>query len=205
LNSFVSPYDCHTNHIMASQTTFRFQLGAKTLERLRPFAANNSNLSGKEFRARWDTWCIVNAAVIDAEVDRLRILGYEGDVPSKIYRAGRYYFKTRPPSLVRAPRSHNSTAYIALAPMLIRSMDAHVVAHTRNCAHSKPAVLYNDFLASCTPEMVALLAQEAERIMEQGMTDAYAAAAKIKKTYKNRYFMRTRAVLAQGLAVKVSL
>ena len=72
---------------MASTTTFRFQLGAQTLERLRPFAANNANLSGKEFRARWETWCVVNAAVINTEIERLHTLGYEGDVPSKIYRA----------------------------------------------------------------------------------------------------------------------
>ena len=62
---------------------------------------------------------------------------------------------------------------------------------TRDYAHAKPANLYTDFLASCTPELITLLGQEADRIMEQGFIDAHAAAAKIKKTYKNRYYINT--------------
>ena len=176
---------------MPGSTTFRFQLGASTLQRLRPFAATNADLNGKEFRAKWDGWCTINAAVVDAEAGRLRDLGYCGDVHGKLYRAARYYFKTRPPTLERAPRSRNSTAYIALAPQLLAAMDQHIVVRTRKHVHAKPAVLYTDFLASCSSDLVTLLASEITRIVDQGGVDTDAAASKIKKTYKNRYFRKT--------------
>lgn len=177
---------------MSSTTTFRFKLGAPTLERLRPFAATNANLTGKEFRAKWNNWCVIHASLIDAETDRLRQLGYDGDVLGKLYRAARYYFKTHPPTLEPATRSKNSTSYIALAPQLLQAMDRHIQSKTRNSAHEKPADLYTDFLASCDAKLVELLTSEVSRIVEQGSVDAHAAAAKVKKTYKNRYFRQTR-------------
>ena len=143
----------------------------------------------------------MNAAVIDQESQRLLNLGYEGDVVGKLYRAARYYFKTRPPTLERAPRAKNTTAYIALAPQLLQAMDAHIEQCTRDRGHAKPAALYTDFLASCTEDLVALLTSEVARIVEQGQVDAASAALKIKKTYKNRYFRKN--LLAKQATVKV--
>ena len=171
-------------------------MSSDVLSKLRPFAETNATLGSRDFRARWETWTTVNASLVDSETTRLAAAGYAGDVPAKMYRAARYYFKSRPPSLTRRPRATNSTPYIALAPGLLAAMDNHISARTRDAHHPKPALLLNDFLASCDASTTQLMTTEVERIVQQGSLDSQRALAKIKKTYKNRYFRAARSTAA---------
>lgn len=175
---------------MPRTQTFRFQLGKDILALLRPFAQRHALDTSAEFKTHWETWCTMYAALIDAEAACLKAQGYDGDTRMKLYRAARYYFKKSPPSL-EPQRRANRCAYITLAPQLLQAMDAHLrgFVFTKSV---KPAALYTDFLAKRS-DLAPLLTTEIERMHIQGGFDAAKALSKIKKTYKNRYFLMTRA------------
>ena len=181
---------------MPRTQTFRFQLGKDILALLRPFAERHALTTSEEFKRHWETWCMIHTALIDAEAARLKDQGYDGDTRGKLYRAARYYFKNSPPRL-EPQRRANRCAYITLAPQLLQAMDAHLRKFV-SAESAKPAALYTDFLAK-RADLAPLLVTEIERMRVQGGFDADKALAKIKKTYKNRYFLMTRVSPAQLL------
>jgi hypothetical protein len=65
-------------------------------------------------------------------------------------------------------------------------MDSHVVKHlSENDYQPKTG-----FLSFCI-ENDAVLKQTVSKIVEQGIKDSYVIQDKLKKTYKNRYFLLT--------------
>jgi hypothetical protein len=181
---------------MPRPQTFRFQLGDNILSSLRPFAARHADLRSTEFTIQWEWWCKTNEVLIEAETVRLRKMGYDNDVLTKLYRAARYYFKNCPPRL-EPRRRINRCVYMTLAPQVLQAIDAHLRTFVSPDS-AKPAALYAHFLATNTA-LVPLLATEIERMRMQGGFDDAKALAKIKKTYKNRYFLMTQAT-ARSLA-----
>ena len=173
--------------------TFRYQLGDEILASLRPFAERHALTTSAEFKSHWDLWCTMNATLIDTEAARLKDQGYNGDTHGKLYRATRYYFKNSPPSLEQSRRS-NRCVYITLAPQLLQAMDEHLRTFVSSDS-AKPAALYQHFLATRT-DLVPLLTTEIQRMLVQGGFDNARALAKVKKTYKNRYFLMTQAKLS---------
>lgn len=169
---------------------YRHSIGPDVLAKLRPFAQLHATLSSKEFKVKWQLWCQTNELLIAREFSRLEDLAYTGDVESKLYRAARYYFKTRPPTLTPR-RKLNSTPYISLSPILIQSMDAHIRVSLGRSDSPAPAVLYSRYIATHT-DLIPLFTAEAERLQVQAGLSDDAIIVKFKKTYKNRYFLLTR-------------
>ena len=170
---------------------YRHAIGQNVLDKLRPFAQLHATLPSKEFKAKWELWCTTNELLISAESRRLQNLDYSGDVLSKLYRAARYYFKTKPPTLTPRRRS-NSTPYLSLSPVLLQSMDAHIHTNLAKNESQPPAALYSHYIATHT-DLVPLFTTEAERLRDQANLSDEAIASKFKKTYKNRYFLIARA------------
>ena len=183
---------------MTRTQTFRFQLGKEVLASLRPFAERHANLSSSEFSTYWVWWCKTNEELIVTETVRLRALGYDNDVTMKMRRAARYYFKNRPPRLEPTRRT-NRCVYMALAPQVLRAMDAHLRQYV-SADSAKPAALYAHFLAN-NSHLAPLLVEEIERMRTQGGFDDVKSLAKIKKTYKNRYFLMTQAPTVESSAL----
>lgn len=173
---------------------YRHSIGPNVLAKLRPFAQLHAALSSKDFKVKWELWCKTNELLIAGESSRLADLAYTGDVESKLYRAARYYFKTRPPTLTPRRKS-NSTPYISLSPVLIQSMDAHIRASLDISEPQPPATLYSQYVATHT-DLMPLFTAEAERLRVQAGLSDEAILLKFKKTYKNRYFLLTREVPA---------
>lgn len=171
---------------------YRHAIGPNILEKLRPFAQLHSSLSSKEFKTKWEVWCTTNELLIASESRRLVSLDYSGDIISKLYRAARYYFKTKPPTLT-PQRKSNSTPYLSLSPVLLRSMDTHIRANLAGTEPQPPATLYSNYIATHV-ELIPLFTAEAERLRDHANLSDDAIASKFKKTYKNRYFLMARAV-----------
>lgn len=169
---------------------YRHSIGPNVLAKLRPFAQLHATLSSKDFKVKWQLWCKTNELLIAQESSRLEDLAYSGDVESKLYRAARYYFKTKPPTLTPRRKS-NSTPYISLSPVLIQSMDAHIRAGLGISDSQPPATLYSLYVATHV-DLIPLFTAEAERMRVQAGLSDDAIVMKFKKTYKNRYFLLTR-------------
>jgi len=135
----------------------------------------------KDFKEAWEIWTKENETDISEEVKRLQQLGYEGDVLDKMFKSARYYFRKKSTEK-KAPMKRRE--YIGMNRELLEKMDEHIDAHSED-DDFKPSTAFDAFCQ----ETVDLLKEEVTRLFESGLKESEAIKQKIKKTYKNRYFM----------------
>ena len=103
-----------------------------------------------------------------------------------MYKTVRYYLKNK--SLdKKEPKKRRK--YIPVEKDILTIMDSHISKFgiTKNM---KPAFAYNNFMS--LSEYSNDVTEEITRLMELGMTEPE-ADAKVKETYKNRYFTQQKA------------
>ena len=163
----------------------------------------------KTYKEAWTAWLAHDeiAAMLKAEVERLTDLGYKGDVADKLFKSGRYYFRQKTcgfPNLslhadtkllgVRdVPIAIVPTArpclcaprkYVLINRDLLDVMDNHIACGLRRDDAYTPASGFAEF---CKLN-VHSYCSEVTRLSEI-MPTGEAVRDKLKKTYKNRYFM----------------
>ena len=163
---------------------FRFKFSEPMVEQITHFAKLHQNDGRKDYKEAWELWCTENSREIRAEVDRLSDLGYTGDVVGKMYKAGRYYFRTKNPN---APQPQERREYVSMSSSIIKTMDDHVTAQM-GMDDFRPASAFADF---CKTHSDAII-PEVQRLLGVGLSRDD-IVLKIKKTYKNRYFRCSRA------------
>ena len=135
----------------------------------------------KDFKEAWEQWIEDNENIVSSEVKRLTNLGYEGDIIDKMYKSARYYFRKKgtekKPAILRRD-------YISVRKDLINAMDQHICTEIYRDDY-KPSDAFNEFCRS----NIDLLKENIAIICKNGLTDAVEIKNKIKKTYKNRYFL----------------
>lgn len=135
----------------------------------------------RDFKEAWEQWTEDNENIVSAEVKRLTDLGYEGDIIDKMYKSARYYFRKKgtekKPAILRRD-------YISVKKDLINAMDQHICTEIYRHDY-KPSDAFGEFCKS----NIDLLKENIAIICKNGMTDAVEIKKKIKKTYKNRYFL----------------
>ena len=146
----------------------------------------------KEFKSAWVTWAEENAELIEEETRRLQDLNYNGDINDKMFRSARYYFRKKSSEKKEQPVRHS---YICVDRDIINAMDAHILKQqdtakakataTAKADNSKPSEGFLDFCK----ENIDLLSEEIARLYSENMS-AEDIKKKIKKTYKNRYFLK---------------
>ena len=163
---------------------FRFKLSDGMVDEITRFAKVHQHDGRKDYKEAWEAWCADNNRSIAAEIDRLEQLGYTGDVIGKMYKAGRYYFRTKNPN---APEPQQRREYVSMSNSIIKIMDDHVTTEMGKDTF-RPASAFADF---CKAHPTAIV-PEIERLLGLGLTRDD-VVLKIKKTYKNRYFRCSRA------------
>lgn len=135
----------------------------------------------KDFKEAWEQWMEDNENIVSSEVNRLTNLGYEGNIIDKMYKSARYYFRKKgtekKPAILRRD-------YISVRKDLINAMDEHIRTEIYRDDY-KPSHAFDEFCKS----NLDLLKENIVIICKNGMTDAVDIKKKIKKTYKNRYFL----------------
>jgi len=135
----------------------------------------------------WANFVQANQTLIGLEEQRLRGLGYTGDLNSKMFRSVRYY--RRPKCEQQEGRVATARReYVATPEALLTKMDAHVQA---NCFGSQPLSPKQGWAAFQEANGMAVEAA----INELSGTDKLTrpeAEEKIKKAYKNRHFLQRR-------------
>jgi hypothetical protein len=134
----------------------------------------------KDFKDAWNIWTEENNDIVDGEVRRLANLGYDGDVLDKMFKSARYYFRKKNNE---QKEPHQRRVYVGVQKEFLEAVDEHI----NNNINSKPS---DGFSLFCQ-EKIEILKEEVNRLCKAGMTCHIEIKDKIKKTYKNRYFMLT--------------
>ena len=158
---------------------FRFKFSDEFANQLYPFAKLHQYDDRHTYKEEWTRWLTNNDELIDTEIRRLKGLGYDGDIISKMYKSGRYYFRNKTTSNDAKPRRK----YISLEHNMIDAMDEHLnTNYYLPCF--KPSIAYEQFCM----EYENLVNDEKERLLQEELVDED-IYSKLKKTYKNRYFL----------------
>ena len=184
----------------------RFEFSDALIEHVAAFAKLHQYDDRKTYKEAWAAWLANDeiAALLKADVKRLTDLGYKGDIVDKLFKSGRYYFRQKtcgfpnlslhadpmcPRGALVAPRK-----YVLLNRDLLNAMDDHIERGLRQDENDADATAYTpakgfaDFYKTWTTAEVDTLRKEVERLSEI-MPSGEAVHDKVKKTYKNRYFM----------------
>jgi hypothetical protein len=176
---------------------FRYKLSDNIMLLITQFAKMHQYDDRHSYKEAWHEWLNDNSEVIEREISRLEQLGYKGDVNDKMFKAGRYYFREKE-SLEKNNKNQNTNScnddkddnnakrtYCVMNPDVIKAMDKHLQSIMTQ-PNFKPAHGYKQF---CEQHMTLLREEIARLVQEELYMTAEKMAEKIKKTYKNRYYI----------------
>jgi len=198
--------------MQSRRRVLRFEFSSTIIESMKAFTEVHRYDDRKTYKEAWTAWLAHDeiAAILKAEVERLTDLGYKGDVADKLFKSGRYYFRTREPTVPHTPPSVaqrlgtqrlGTTSRSALVPTalpclgaprkyvllnrdLLDVMDNHIACGLRRDDAYTPASGFADFHKLNAESYRSEVARLSELMPTGEMV-----SDKLKKTYKNRYFM----------------
>jgi len=162
---------------------YRFKFTPDIVDYLCCFAKKHQYVDRITYKEAWAEWLIENEEVIELESNRLQMLGYDGDVKDKMFKAARYYFRKKSSE---KPNHQTRKNYVTIDHNILNLMDVHIERNMKVNGYS-PANGYSDF---CNFN-INFLEEEVNRLLANGLNKTE-ISDKIKKTYKNRYFIISR-------------
>jgi hypothetical protein len=178
---------------------YRFKFTEEIMEKLGEFSKIHQLDSRKDFKDSWNYWMEEHSLLIEVEVNRLKELGFKGDIVDKMFKSARYYFRKRKDKdkdmdnilkqdLDQEPEQKQdikNRKYQCVSKLLLEIMDNHI-KHLLGLQESikKPSIAFLDFCK----QNKELLKEEIQDLLQLGITDIKDIQLKIKKTYKNKYF-----------------
>jgi len=186
-------HNTNATHNMRKGRVLRFEFSGALIEHVTAFTNLHQYDDRKTYKEAWQAWMANDeiAALIRTEVARLSALGYNGDVTDKLFKSGRYYFRGKSGAKDNATNDNATNAntnrkYVLLNRQLLDAMDDHIECGLRKDAQYTPASGFDEF---CKMNYAAetVFKSEITRLSEL-MPTGEAVHAKLKKTYKNRYF-----------------
>jgi hypothetical protein len=169
---------------------FRFKLSDDIVSLITQFAKIHQYDDRHTYKDAWQNWFKSQEELLEREILRLNQLGYKGDVQDKMFKAGRYYFREKPQAKKEAVKEEvkkEKRNYVVMNQEVILAMDNHLIAKMKQ-PDFKPAKGYIEFCE----QQVEILRREIARLKEQAVSSEI-ISEKIKKTYKNRYFILSNA------------
>ena len=192
---------------------FRYKLSDNIMELITQFAKIHQYDDRHSYKDAWvNQWLNDHGELVEREISRLQQLGYKGDVIDKMFKAGRYYFREKE-SLEKKKNKNTSEAgadeagddndadageeredekpqrtYCVMNAEVIKVMDTHLISIMKE-PKFKPANGYKQF---CEQHMDILRQEIARLIQVDAMMTLEKMSEKIKKTYKNRYYILSK-------------
>ena len=168
-----------------SVSVYRYKLNDEIMELITKFAKIHQYDDRKSYKESWKLWVEKNSETLNREKNRLKDIGYKGSVEDKMFKSGRYYFRKKPVETKEKQKEKQERRnYISMDHTILDAMDEHISNSMKNDNFS-PASGYNNFCK----ENFNLLKDEICRICENNEITTEDITSKIKKTYKNRYFL----------------
>jgi len=163
---------------------YRYKFTEDFIEELYKFSKIHQYDERKNFKEAWKLWTEENQEIIDEETTRLTTLGYDGNVMDKMFKSARYYFRKK---ITEKKEPRQRRQYISVNRELLVSMDNHIEENIFNIDYQPKT----GFVSFCKANEL-ILKESIANLFEQGVKDTSLIEDKIKKTYKNRYFMLTQ-------------
>ena len=165
---------------LTSIAIYRYKFTEEFIEYLYNFSKIHQYDDRKDFKEAWIKWTEEHDDIVNMENRRLTNLGYDGNVLDKMFKSARYYFKNKSPEK-KEPKERRQ--YISVNRELLNAMDMHIKENMTDKEY-KPKLGFSSFCEKNTDLLN-------ETISKLSVNDAELISDKIKKTYKNRYFMIT--------------
>lgn len=177
-----SSFKNNTNDNQLPINIYRYKFTQDFMDELYKFSKIHQYDDRKGFKEAWESWVEENDELVQEEMERLENLNYDGDILDKMFKSARYYFRKKSTNKAE-PKDRRQ--YLSMQKDLLDAMDEHICTNMKEDSY-KPSDGFTDF---CTSS-VDLLQEEVTRlVVEHGINDVNLIKEKIKKTYKNRYFI----------------
>ncbi len=169
---------------MEASKIFRFEFSESLVEKLGAFSKQNEMVDRETYKDEWKKWLDENQGLIEEEDARLKGIGYQGNIQDKMYKSSRYYFRKKS-TAKKAPTERKK--YVALDKSMLLEIDRHILNNIDR-EDFKPSIGFAEFCESSTGSI-----EECSTYLEgKGVTSKENVHEKIKKTYKNRYFVHSK-------------
>lgn len=162
---------------------FRYKFTQEFMDIIYEFSKIHQYDDRKIFKESWEKWVEENEEIIDNEEKRLKSLSYDGNVKEKMFKSARYYFRKKSTVKKEAKKRRE---YISIDKNLLRIIDEDITTNMR-IKELKPSEYFENF----SKERDELIKDELLRMVNMDIRDEDLIKEKIKKTYKNRYFILT--------------
>ena len=159
--------------------TFRFNVSPEMYNLLDVFNTKHKDKPRKEYTQEWVSFIKNNNDIIQTEERRLSNLGFEGDIQKKLFTSVKYYISKR--SKQEEPKDRRQ--YVHIDKSILNKMNDHLNTNKEKVGF-KPSKGYGDFCDMYENEIII----EKIRLQTFDLT-IEEVELKIKKTYKNRYFI----------------
>ena len=160
-----------------SALIYRFKFTQEFMDALFQFSKIHQYDDRHSFKEAWIQWTESNENLVKSEILRLTNMDYNGNIEDKMFKSARYYYRKKGTEK-NAPVERRP--YVCSQKELIEKMDDHIQLHM-----SKPSDGFLDFCQS----NLELLKKEVNHMVQTGFKDHLEIKEKIKKAYKNRYFL----------------
>lgn len=165
----------------SSMNIYRYKFTNEFTEELFKFSKIHQYDHRKDFKEAWEKWMEDNESIVNEEVRRLINLGYEGDIIDKMFKSARYYFRKKS---TEKKEPMKRRVYVGTSKELLEAMDEHIKKNIIS-GDFKPSDGFDEFCR----ENIDILKEQVNMLFKAGFSDSDEIKLKIKKTYKNRYFL----------------
>lgn len=172
-------YDDNNDSIIVN--IYRYKFTDEFTNEMYKFSKIHQYDHRKDFKEAWNVWTEDNNIIVTDEVKRMDNLGYTGDTLDKMFKSARYYFRKKSTEKNEPQQRRN---YVGTQKEILDAMDDHIMKNIKKDDY-KPSTAFHNFCE----ENLKLLQEEVTRLCKCGITDKNEIKCKVKKTYKNRYFM----------------
>jgi hypothetical protein len=181
--------------------TFRYTFSQEFTEQMSYFAKIHQFDDIKTFKEAWKSWSEEDkyiASLINNEQKILIEQGYDGNIIDKMFKSARYYYRKKKEIPTTPPQERRE--YIGCSIKILEIMDVYIktkfLENTIKTNDNKikttisPAHAYNEF---CNIYKQSII-DELELLEQQPncKLDSKILNEKIKKTFKNRYFIQSK-------------
>lgn len=193
-----------------TQTTYRFKFSNELINKMIDFSQKNKDnfKKLKEFKNSFEEWYNDEELLINKELERLDDMCYVGNIKEKIYNSIRYYYckkliKNDMNTVNSIDSTENSSenscnsvktnrkCYIQLDKKILNMIDTHIKENIKKDRYT-PAFGYKGFVeenyyfVENTYDDMKIRVEKKYNMSEYKKDDFN---EKIKKTYKNRYYL----------------
>jgi len=161
---------------------YRYKFTQDFMDDLHKFSKVHQYDDRKGFKEAWESWIEDNDELIQEEMERLENLKYDGDILDKMFKSARYYFRKKG-TAKSEPKSRRQ--YLSVQKEMLDAMDEHILKKKREPDY-KPSDGFSDF---CNTHLDLLKEEVVRLVVEHQINDVNVIKDKVKKTYKNRYFI----------------